>query len=64
MTNSYNLSFYLSGFFIGLSGIIMLMQPIWRRVRACKTNSAKERCAVNAQATPNGNIKQNGRLIV
>jgi hypothetical protein len=58
MTGSYDLSFYLAGVFIGISGVVLLILPIYSRTR--KYNEMRKQPAIDP--TPNGVVKQNGTL--
>ncbi|CAG4975848.1 unnamed protein product [Colias eurytheme] len=58
MTNSYDLSFYLAGVFIGLSGLVLLVMPLVKLSR--KYN--RKRRPVQEEAI-NGVVKQNGKIM-
>ncbi|XP_061712871.1 uncharacterized protein LOC133521814 [Cydia pomonella] len=65
MTNSYDLSFYLAGVFIGVSGIVLLVLPVYNRAR--KYNDMRKPVPEQPATLPeepklNGVIKQNGKL--
>ncbi|KAI5652167.1 major facilitator superfamily domain-containing protein [Phthorimaea operculella] len=51
ITDSYDLSFYLAGIFIAVSGLILVILPLYRRI--VRKDVKKEQ---------NGQIKQNGKL--
>ncbi|CAH3909902.1 unnamed protein product [Pieris brassicae] len=55
MRGSYDLSFYLAGVFIGLSGLVLLVLPVYRH--------ARKRRKRHTQANINGDVKANGKLM-
>lgn len=57
ITGSYDLSFYLAGVFIGASGLVLFVRPLYLRVRTARTAS-------DAADAPNGHVKLNGKLTV
>ncbi|XP_072931616.1 monocarboxylate transporter 9-like [Epargyreus clarus] len=74
VTGSYDLSFYLAGIFIAISGLVLLVLPIYSCVK--KYNELRKR-NTNSQKSPNksntyceeilkanGNVKYNGKLII
>nr|XP_021193834.2 uncharacterized protein LOC110378771 [Helicoverpa armigera]XP_021193835.2 uncharacterized protein LOC110378771 [Helicoverpa armigera]XP_021193836.2 uncharacterized protein LOC110378771 [Helicoverpa armigera] len=58
VTGSYDLSFYLAGVFIGVSGLVLFVTPLIRCVKYCAKKPAAE------ETKPNGDIKVNGKLMV
>lgn len=42
ITGTYDLSFYLAGFFIALSGVLLLAMPLISLYRKCLNGSRKE----------------------
>lgn len=60
MTGTYDLSFYLAGIFIGASGIILFMQPLYKCVRRKKEPDPE----VKPELGTNGEVKQNGKLLI
>lgn len=63
ITGSYDLSFYLAGVFIGASGLVLFVRPLYLRVRTARTARAAPDAADAADA-PNGHVKLNGKLTV
>ncbi|XP_075973959.1 monocarboxylate transporter 14-like [Anticarsia gemmatalis] len=59
VTGSYDLSFYLAGVFIGVSGLVLLVAPLCRCIKRCLSRPQEP-----ADVKPNGDVKQNGKLIV
>ncbi|XP_047529209.1 uncharacterized protein LOC125065571 [Vanessa atalanta] len=62
ITDSYDLSFYLSGVFIGISGIILFFMPIYNQIR--QYNSLRKSKTQNNEPQVNGEAKQNGKLVL
>lgn len=62
MTDSYDLSFYLSGVFIGISGIILFILPICKRIK--KYNTQRKRKPTNNELQVNGDAIQNGKIVL
>ncbi|CAK1596597.1 unnamed protein product [Parnassius mnemosyne] len=67
ITDSYDLSFYLAGVFIGVSGLVMLILPIYGRAR--KYNDMRKGRASTSTSSEdpkigNGELKHNGKLVV
>ncbi|XP_028157818.1 monocarboxylate transporter 14-like [Ostrinia furnacalis] len=60
MTDSYDLSFYLAGVFIGISGLILLVLPL----RRLFTRRSRRAHLANVAKVANGGLKQNGNLLV
>ncbi|XP_038211785.1 monocarboxylate transporter 1-like [Zerene cesonia] len=60
MTNSYDLSFYLAGVFIGLSGLVLLILPL---VKISRRYNRRKRRPVHEDAKVNGVVKQNGKIM-
>lgn len=58
MTDSYDLSFYMAGVFIGISGIVLLILPIYNCAR--KYNEMRKKPEPTQE---NGVVKQNGKLM-
>lgn len=58
VTGSYDLSFYLAGVFIGISGLVLFVTPLIRCVKYCAKKPTAE------ETKPNGDIKVNGKLMV
>ncbi|PZC75298.1 hypothetical protein B5X24_HaOG206466 [Helicoverpa armigera] len=58
VTGSYDLSFYLAGVFIGVSGLVLFVTPLIRCVKYCAKKPTAE------ETKPNGDIKVNGKLMV
>ncbi|KAM3960620.1 monocarboxylate transporter 9 [Aphomia sociella] len=58
MTESYNLSFYLAGIFIGISGVILVILPLYNSSRKRKNPN------IDDPKIGNGEVKQNGKLLV
>ncbi|XP_043289231.1 uncharacterized protein [Venturia canescens] len=49
ITGTYDLSFYLAGFFIALSGFLMLVMPIIEFYRKCKSRTNNEKPSTNRE---------------
>ncbi|KAJ8728434.1 hypothetical protein PYW08_016819 [Mythimna loreyi] len=62
VTGSYDLSFYLAGVFIGVSGLVLFVAPLIRCVRYCSKDTPAP--PDQEEGKPNGDIKQNGKLVV
>ncbi|XP_045448809.1 uncharacterized protein LOC123657277 [Melitaea cinxia] len=62
MTDSYDLSFYLSGVFIGISGIILFILPICSGIK--KYNTRRKRKPTNNELQVNGDAIQNGKIVL
>ncbi|CAH0723088.1 unnamed protein product, partial [Brenthis ino] len=62
ITNSYDLSFYLAGVFIGASGIILFMLPLYNCIKRKNTHT-KETTTNGNELHANGTVKQNGGFI-
>ncbi|CAD0254279.1 unnamed protein product [Spodoptera exigua] len=58
VTGSYDLSFYLAGVFIGVSGLVLFVSPLLRCIKYCTKRPA------DTENKSNGEIKQNGKLMV
>ncbi|XP_059051552.1 monocarboxylate transporter 4-like [Achroia grisella] len=58
ITGSYDLSFYMAGVFIGLSGVILVILPLYNCTRKQKQDQTDE------PRIGNGDVKQNGKLLV
>ncbi|XP_013199546.1 monocarboxylate transporter 3 [Amyelois transitella] len=63
MTESYDLSFYLAGVFIGLSGLTLLVLPVYGRARKYNQRKNKPVVDIEEQKVGNGEVKQNGKLV-
>lgn len=61
ITNSYDLSFYLAGVFIGLSGLVLLVLPIYNRAKKHGKRRTGSKGAEHADT--NGEVKHNGKLL-
>lgn len=59
ITNSYDLSFYLAGVFIGLSGLIMVVLPLYQQ--AGRISKLRKRKSADGEKA-NGDVKQNGKV--
>ncbi|CAF4823244.1 unnamed protein product [Pieris macdunnoughi] len=55
MRGSYDLSFYLAGVFIGISGLVLLVLPVYQH--------ARKRRKRHTQVNINGVVKANGKLM-
>ncbi|XP_069358645.1 monocarboxylate transporter 9-like [Maniola hyperantus] len=81
ITDSYDLSFYLAGVFISVSGLILLVSPLYNATRRYKnhrksadlsantstdmsTDVSTNKSANNELTHINGQVKQNGKLIM
>ncbi|KPJ03688.1 Monocarboxylate transporter 12 [Papilio xuthus] len=76
MTNSYDLSFYLAGVFIALSGLVFIILPIYNRVKryhhlrksrastSASASASASVCSEEPNKMANGNLKVNGKLLV
>ncbi|XP_049869476.1 monocarboxylate transporter 9-like [Pectinophora gossypiella] len=63
ITDSYDLSFYLAGAFIGVSGVILVILPLYAQAR--RYNELRKRAPPAPPAEEpklNGEVKQNGKV--
>ncbi|KAJ0177490.1 hypothetical protein K1T71_007499 [Dendrolimus kikuchii] len=60
ITDSYDLSFYLAGVFIGISGVILLVLPVYSKARK---HTKKRTNSTTSEEKVNGEIKHNGKLL-
>lgn len=69
VTSTYDLSFYLAGVFIGISGLIMCILPLYgrarkyRKIRKRQQQTSGSIMCDEAPKLENGDLKKNGNLI-
>ncbi|XP_068631881.1 monocarboxylate transporter 9-like [Battus philenor] len=67
ITNSYDLSFYLAGVFIGISGLVLVILPICNKAKkynAIRKAKPARSPSSDGPSVGNGEVKSNGKLIV
>lgn len=67
VTGSYDLSFYLAGVFIAVSGVVLFVAPICRIIKkycSRKPLQAQQKIPPQAEQKTDAHIKQNGKLLV
>ncbi|VVC86613.1 unnamed protein product [Leptidea sinapis] len=60
ITGSYDLSFYMAGLFIGLSGLVLLVLPLYRCIKKYKTKRKRQ---THQEPKINGVMPSNGKIV-